>query len=107
MKHILDETKMLVENIANNYKPEKIILFGSAANGQERATSDIDLLIIKNDNKIRPQRIKEVFEALRGLKRDYPLDPLVYTQDEINQRIALGDYFIKNIIDQGKIVYAE
>ena len=67
--------------------------------------SDIDLLIIKNSNKKRPFRIKEVFEALRGMDRSLPVDPIVYTPDEINKRLALGDYFIREVLEQGKLMY--
>jgi predicted nucleotidyltransferase len=107
MSHILDETNSIVNKIADYCKPEKIILLGSAACGQETAKSDIDLFIIKKNEKIRPMRIKEVFEAVRGMNREYPLDPLVYTPDEVNQRLSKGDFFIKNIIDQGKVVYGQ
>ena len=94
MTDIHEETNTIVKKIADYCKPEKIILFGSASRGQQTEKSDIDLLIIKNSEKKRSQRVKEIFEAIRGIKRDYPLDPIVYTQDEVNHRLSLGDYFI-------------
>ncbi len=105
MTNILEETNALVEKIASYCNPEKIILFGSASRGQETPKSDIDLLIIKDSGKKGAFRVKEIFEAVRGIKRDYPLDPIVYTPEEVDHRVSLGDYFIKNILDQGKIVY--
>lgn len=105
MKNPLIEAKQLAQAIAKHYKPEKIILFGSAARGDYRADSDIDLLIIKESDKKKAYRIKEVFESLREVPRLYPLDPLVYTPNEIRERLSLGDYFIKRIMREGEILY--
>ena len=105
MTKIQNEANIVVDRIAKNYKPEKVILFGSVARGEEREGSDIDLLIIKKTDKKRPFRVKEIFESLRGLNRGYSLDPIVYTPDEIDKRLALGDYFIKEVFKSGKVVY--
>ena len=105
MTKIQNEANIIVNRIAKRYKPEKVILFGSVAKGEERPDSDIDLLIIKKTDKKRPFRVKEIFESLRGLDRDYSLDPIVYTPEEINKRLALGDYFIKEVFESGKVVY--
>ena len=105
MNTLLNETQMVVDRIIQYCQPEKIILFGSLARGSEKSDSDIDLLIVKKSDKKRPFRVKEVFEAVRDLDRDYPLDPIVYTPEEINQRFALGDYFINEIMEQGKLMY--
>ncbi len=99
------EAKFLAQKIAETYKPEKIILFGSASRGQGKTDSDIDLLIIKKSTKKRPFRIKEVFEALRGVKRTFSLDAIVYTPEEVKQRLALGDYFIQTVLTKGQVLY--
>lgn len=105
MENVLKETKLLVSKIISLYKPEKIILFGSLARGENHANQDIDLLIIKKSKKKRPFRVKEVFEAIRGFKRNYPLDPIVYTPEELKKRLSLGDYFIQRILREGKLLY--
>jgi predicted nucleotidyltransferase len=105
MQSRLAEAKKLAETLVKQYKPEKIILFGSAARGDYHADSDIDLLIIKQSRKKKVYRIKEIFEFLRTVPRIYPLDPIVYTPDEIKERLSLGDYFIKRIMTEGEILY--
>ena len=100
-----DEIKVLVRKIADKYKPKKIILFGSTARGEEKNNSDIDILIIKDSKEKRPYRVKKVFEAVRTIQRTYALDVIVYTPDEINKRLSLGDYFIQRILDEGKTLY--
>lgn len=105
MNKTAEEAKTIVDRIAKSCRPEKIILFGSFARGTQKADSDMDLLIIKKSRKKRPFRVKEVFEALRGLDRRFPLDPIVYTPGEISHRLAMGDYFIQEILEQGKLMY--
>jgi predicted nucleotidyltransferase len=103
-KKYQEEIKRIVESLSD-YRPEKVILFGSVACGKERENSDIDLLIIKESRLKRPFRVKEVFETLRNVKRQFPLDVLVYTPKEIEQRLALGDFFIKRVLAEGKVIY--
>lgn len=104
MQTPLAEAQSLTRAIIQNYRPEKVILFGSAGRG-DKTVHDIDLLIIKQSTKKKPYRIKEVFEATRSLKRDYPFDPLVYTPSEIAKRVSLGDLFIRHILSEGKVLY--
>lgn len=90
------------EQIKTTYEPEKIILFGSAARGELREDSDIDLLIIKKTSKGKLDRMSEVLELLDPLN---PVEPHVYTPEEIQERLRLGDPFIQEILKQGKVLY--
>lgn len=107
MKNFQTESQEVIDRIAKYCKPKKIILFGSFAKGEQNSGSDIDLLVIKDSDQKRPFRVKEIFESLRGMDRNFPLDPIVYTPDEINERLALGDYFIKEVLEEGKVVYEQ
>ncbi len=98
------EIKRIVDQIIEKYQPEKIILFGSFAYGKPGVASDVDLLIIKQTNQRRVDRIKEV---LMKVQSDLPIEPLVYTQKELETRIDLGDFFFQNIIKKGKVLYAK
>lgn len=101
----------IVSNIVNDlkaYDPEKIILFGSYANGNPHEDSDLDFLVIKNSDE------KKTFlraAKARGLiKREnylMPIDLLVYTPQEVQNRLAIGDDFIEDIFKEGKTVYAK
>ncbi len=105
MKDALSEAKTLAAAIAAQYKPEKIVLFGSVARGNYNDASDIDLLIIKDTDIKRPYRIKHVLEAIRGIPRHFDFDPKVYTRQEIENRLRMGDDFVKNMIDEGLTLY--
>ena len=96
-----------IENIAQQiikkYKPEKIILFGSAARGRMGPDSDADFLVIKNDVPFYGvDRIKELSGMI---ERDIPVDLLVYKPEEFKSRLELGDPFLRAILKEGKVLY--
>ncbi|MFH1362522.1 MAG: nucleotidyltransferase domain-containing protein [bacterium] len=94
--------KSIVEKLKNGYQPESIILFGSLA--QERITdsSDIDLIVVKKTKKDPWSRLRE---ADQYLDHKFPVDFLVYTPQEIKQRKKMGDPFVEDFLEKGKIVY--
>lgn len=90
-----------------SYNPEKVILFGSLVEGEADEYSDLDLLVIK-DTKVPPlQRMQEAIRLCRGKPplTTIGIDCLVYTPAELEERLRLGDPFIKQIIARGKVVY--
>jgi len=96
------EIQSITRKIVREYKPEKIILFGSFAYGKPGASSDIDMLIVKKTKKRRIDRIKEV---LYMIDNNIPFEPIVYTPREIDERTTLGDFFLQTIMQKGKILY--
>ena len=98
------EIEMLVEQL-KAYAPQKIILFGSCARGDFSDESDIDMLIIKESDKLRPARATEVYRLLRSLRRTIPFEPLVYTPVELERSLAMGDPFIEDVLSEGKVLY--
>ena len=99
------EIKKITNQIVRRYRPEKIILFGSYAYGKPTEDSDVDLFIVKGTRKTRTKRHLELDRIL--LDRTMPIDILVYTPQEIKERLSLGDFFIKNIVQKGKTLYAK
>ncbi|MFH1258482.1 MAG: nucleotidyltransferase domain-containing protein [Elusimicrobiota bacterium] len=96
------EIKKIAKQIIQNFKPEKIILFGSFAYGKPKPSSDVDLLIIKKSKKRKVERIKEILMKVESI---LPFEPLVYTPKELKERLDLGDYFFVTIVKKGKILY--
>ncbi len=95
----------IVDRIIKVYKPKKVILFGSYAYGEPAEDSDIDLLIIKNTDKRPIDRWVEVKRLLRDNSRTLPVSPLVYTEKEIEERIAIKDFFVEEILGKGEVLY--
>lgn len=100
---LLAEAKKLAKKIAEEYKPEKIILFGSAATGDVREYSDVDLFVIKDTKKRGVERDQEVLRLLHD--REAPLDVVVYTPYEVEWRSKGGDPFILDVLEEGKVLY--
>lgn len=97
--------KQIAKKIANKYKPEKIILFGSYAYGRPKKDSDIDLLIIKKTEARHIDRAVKVREIIKEENRLVAIEPLVYNPQEIRQRLEMEDDFIKNIMKRGVVLY--
>ncbi len=98
------EIKNITKQIVKKYKPEKIILYGSFAYGKPHKDSDVDLFVVKKTKKPRTKRHLELDRML--LDRKIALDILIYTPQEIKKQLFLDDFFIKDIIKQGKTLYA-
>lgn len=93
----------VADKIAKDYKPKKIILFGSWVWGKPNKNSDADLFIIKDENKSQIEMTRDVDRIL--CDRDIPVDILVYKTEQLERRKTLGDPFILKIINSGKILY--
>ncbi|CAN2039103.1 Nucleotidyltransferase domain-containing protein [Candidatus Magnetomoraceae bacterium gMMP-15] len=91
--------------------PYKIILFGSYAYGKPENDSDIDLMIVTDDDYF-PGSYKEksdiylkVSNALTDLSKKMPIDLIVYTKPMYNKFNELGSLFSKEILQKGIILY--
>jgi len=97
------EIQNITDQIIKKYNPEKIILFGSAARGEFDINSDADFLIIKNDTP--ESGVDRIRELSRIIERNIPIDLIVYRPSEFQNRLDMGDPFIKSILHEGKTLY--
>lgn len=83
-------------------EPEKVILFGSIADNKSNVYSDIDLLIISENQLIK----KDAIARICNFAKEYCLkaDVLIYTSSEIKE-LNIPNSFIAAIIKTGKVVY--
>ena len=87
--------------IADRFSPLKIILFGSHARGQGGPESDVDLLVITDT----PPGPDASLNIRRNIACDFPVDILVYDVHRLAQRIAEGDFFLQDALQEGKVLY--
>ena len=100
---ITAEIKNIVDQIIKKYNPQKIILFGSAGREEYDKVNDLDFLIIKKDVPLNGlARMRELDELI---ERNFAADMLVYRPDEFEERIELGDPFVKLILKEGRVLY--
>ncbi|MBI4434251.1 nucleotidyltransferase domain-containing protein [Candidatus Uhrbacteria bacterium] len=101
----LDPTiRAIADKIAREYQPERIILFGSHAWGTPGPDSDIDLFIVKKSTESPFDRIRTIKRMLYG--SGVATDVLVYTPEQTERRRAIGDPFIRQILERGRTLYA-
>lgn len=102
-KDILKEIQRITAQIIEKYKPDKVILFGSAAQNELKEDSDLDFLIIKRETPLYgADRIRQLS---RMIDRDISVDFLIYRPEEFEERLQMGDPFIKLIAKEGKVLY--
>lgn len=92
----------LCRQIVEGFNPQKIILFGSYAYGKPHADSDVDLLVVM------PFEGRGVEQAIKIRKKNYPkmpLDLLARTPAQIREILDSGDFFFKEIMEKGKVLY--
>ena len=94
--------RQLCTRIAREFKPEKIILFGSHAYGQPTPESDLDVMVIM---QFEGDPLEQAVTMLNRLNMLLPIDLLVRTPEQIQQRLEMGDHFIRDIIERGKVMY--
>lgn len=100
--HVIDG---IVKKLANEYAPQRVILFGSYAYGNPTPDSDIDLLIIKDTSERFLERWVTVRRILSDPHRKFALETLVLTPKELAQRLAVGDHFILEVLEKGRALY--
>jgi len=94
----------VVRQIAEKFKLIKVILFGSYAYGTPRRESDVDLLVIMESS------LKENALSLairKAIDYHFGLDLIVKTPRSLAKRIELGDFFLKEILQRGKVLYEQ
>jgi predicted nucleotidyltransferase len=86
-------------------------LFGSYAYGTPNEDSDIDILVVTQDNFI-PQTFKEhtniymkVSRAIRSVKKQISVDLIVYTLPMYKKFLEINSSFSREITQKGKIIY--
>ncbi|MFZ1397837.1 MAG: nucleotidyltransferase domain-containing protein [Candidatus Promineifilaceae bacterium] len=91
--------------------PAKIILFGSQAQGTATADSDLDLLVVTNDETV-PQDYREkeqiylnVARLLRDIKGDVSIDLIVHTRPMHDRFLEMNSLFARELQQTGTILY--
>jgi len=92
----------IVCQIAEKFKPQKIILFGSYARRRPRPESDVDLLVVMDTLLTETEQAVQI---LQNIEYHFGLDLLVRTPDNLMRRLELGDPFLREIIAEGKTLY--
>jgi predicted nucleotidyltransferase len=101
---MIDEKSILEvrDSIAAEFKPQRIIMFGSYADGTHAENSDLDLLIIM---KYVGSGLRKAVEILNRVNPRIPVDLVVKTPEDIEERIKASDFFLTDILNRGRVLY--
>jgi len=101
MSEVMDRIRAISERLKEEYNAESVILYGSYARGEATEDSDVDLFIIAPTKERFFERMATVLRLTRDLHNKLPLQPIVLTNEEVEQRLQRGDQFVKQIIEEG------
>lgn len=91
-----------VRQVIEKFQPDKVILFGSYARGDQREGSDVDLLVVM-------PAWNEISKASRiswELPAPFTLDLIVRTPKHLQRGLEESDWFLRDIMETGKVLYA-
>lgn len=93
----------ITDRVVANFNPEKVILFGSRATGTAQPDSDIDLLVIMEAEVPPIERAIAVKRVCRP--RFVAMDLLVKTPEEVTTQLQQGNFFLRQILAEGRVLY--
>jgi predicted nucleotidyltransferase len=103
-KDLLDR---MVRRIVAEVGPEQIFLFGSWAKGEERADSDLDLLVVEREEfgpaRSRRAEMARVWGALSGF--GVPVDVLLFSRAEIERHRGAINHVAARALREGRMLY--
>lgn len=98
----MNEIERLGKRIGEEFRAEKVILFGSYAEGTANQDSDVDLLIV---GSFEGRPVDKSVQIRMKLRPPFPVDLLIRSPEKIRKRLEIGDQFIKDILQRGRVLY--
>jgi predicted nucleotidyltransferase len=93
--------RRFARQVAERFRPDKIVLFGSYAYGTPHADSDVDILVIM------PARneLDQAFKIRCETPTQFPMDLLVFKPQHVKWRLEERESFLTEIMTKGRILY--
>jgi len=97
------EIRRFARQVAERFQPEKIILFGSYAYGTPHEDSDVDILVVMPARN----QLDMAFKISSTIDPPFPLDIKVRTPKNMRWRLEAGDWFLRDVVSMGKVLYEQ
>lgn len=91
-----------VGEVVRQFQPERVVVFGSYAWGEPRDDSDVDLLVVMAHSGAAAEQAARIRRAIRA---GFPLDIVVRSPAAVRKRLAMGDGFLRDILEKGKVLH--
>lgn len=98
----MNQIEELGRRIGREFHVRRVMLFGSYARGAATDDSDVDLLVIL---PFKGKRVNQSVQMRLRLRPAFPIDIIVRTPEQVRRRLALGDDFMREILQEGKVLY--
>ena len=95
--------RAVAKHIADKFNPEQIILFGSHAYGKPTGWSDVDMLVVMDTPEGELETALAISESLPSLT--FRVDIIARSREVFEKRKKLGDWFLRDIAEKGKVLY--
>lgn len=92
----------VARRIGASFRPLRIVLFGSYAYGDPTPDSDVDMLVIMDTDL---SETDQAVEIILVIEPRFGLDLLVRTPRSLDRRLALGDPFLREVVERGEVIY--
>jgi len=101
------DIEAMVRIIVDTAQPDRVILFGSHANGNTNANSDVDFLIVEEEEFGPDRKRAEEFMRIREALSDFlvPMDLLIYSRAEFDRWKESSGHVIGRAVDEGRLLY--
>ncbi|MEL6602931.1 MAG: nucleotidyltransferase domain-containing protein [Cyanobacteria bacterium J06614_10] len=90
------------QEVVKKFQPEQVILFGSYAYGEPNENSDVDILVVL---PFEGRAVEKAVEICLAIDYHFPLELLAKTPQTIQKRLDMGDFFIRDIVEKGIVLY--
>jgi predicted nucleotidyltransferase len=97
------QIRRYASTLVRQFRPERVVLFGSYARGSATEDSDVDILVIMDHDKRR--NVDQAIAIRLQADTPFPMDLLVKRPAEVAERLAMNDTFIRSILEQGEVLY--
>jgi len=95
--------QQIVARLVGAVDPERLILFGSRADGRERPDSDYDILIVKDQPDSTLRRTGPLYRALWGIPA--AVDLLWFTPTELDDWSQVRQHVATQAVRKGVVLY--
>ena len=98
----LDDIREIVQQIVERFRPQKVILFGSYAQGKPTQDSDVDLLVVMETNE---QALHAAARISAAIDHPFPLDILVFRPSELKASLERRGVFATEVMAKGIVLH--
>jgi predicted nucleotidyltransferase len=103
MKLSQNDIDEIASTIRSHVDPQRIVLFGSYADGSATDGSDLDLMVVMESDEPRYRRsipIRKLFWPPKA-----PMDILVFTPAEVDRWDGVPNHIVTEVLSKGKVLY--